>query len=519
MLVIHQKRNQILILAIVVAFAGAIAFGAYASATTTSIETTTSTATPIKHVVVIFQENVSFDHYFGTYPYALNPAGEPAFHAKTGTPSVNGLSGVLLTNNPNLVNPFRLDRSQEITCDQDHDYLPEQQAFNMGAMNKFVQYTGNNSTGCNPDTVMGYYDGNTVTGLWEYAQNFAMNDNFFDTVFGPSTPGALNLISGQTSGASPAIPGVVVNGTVIGDDDPAFDDCSSSPTITMTGTNIGDMMNSAGITWGWFEGGFAPTGHTAKGAAICGSSHINYGGANVTDYSPHHEPFQYYASTSNPHHLSPSSISMIGRTDQANHQYDLSSFWQAVYNGNMPAVSFLKAAKYQDGHAGYSDPLDEQNFLVNTINALEKTSYWSSTAIIITYDDSDGWYDHVMSPIVMQSSDPANDAILGSNLCGKVATGFPNDRCGYGERLPVLVISPYAKSNYVDNTLTDQTSILRFIEDNWGLGRTGSTSFDNYAGTLDNMFAFGNGATTPALFLNPITGLPVHDATVTAATH
>src|SRR5262249_30280698 len=88
-----------------------------------------ATATPIKHLVVIFQENVSFDHYFGTYPDALNPPGEPTFNAAPGTPSVNGLSGALVTNNPNLSNPQRLDRDMAITCDQDHGYTAEQDAF------------------------------------------------------------------------------------------------------------------------------------------------------------------------------------------------------------------------------------------------------------------------------------------------------------------------------------------------------------------------------------------------------
>jgi phospholipase C len=425
-----------------------------------------STTTPIQHLVVIFQENVSFDHYFATYPVAANPTGEPQFTAAPGTHSVNGLSGSLLTNNPNLYNPTRLDRSQALTCDMNHEYTAEQQAFDGGLMDKFVQSTGNVSPPCasNGSTVMNYYDGNTVTAMWEYAQNFAMNQNSFETTFGPSTPGVLNLVSGQTSPATPD-PGVVSSTrTVYSDADPTYDDCSGGTTIAMTsGLNVGDLLKAAGVTWGWFQGGFTPTS-TSGGKAVCGSSHVNIGGTAVPDYSAHHEPFQYYASTSNPHHLPPSSPGMIGKTDQANHPYDLSSFWVAADKGNLPAVSFLKAAKYQDGHAGYSDPLDEQTFLVNTINSLEKLPTWSSTAVIIAYDDSDGWYDHVMGPITMHSSDPATDALLGpTGLCGATVTGTIQDRCGYGPRLPFLVISPYSKQNYVDSTLTDQSSILRFI--------------------------------------------------------
>src|SRR6266446_8646233 len=89
------------------------------------------TATPIKHVVVIFQENVSFDHYFATYPHAANPTGEPAFHARHDTPRVNNLlAGGLLDENPNSAQPFRLDLTQAVTCDQDHDYGDEQKAHN-----------------------------------------------------------------------------------------------------------------------------------------------------------------------------------------------------------------------------------------------------------------------------------------------------------------------------------------------------------------------------------------------------
>ncbi len=462
------------------------------------------TTTPIKHLVVIFQENVSFDHYFGTYPHATNPAGEPAFYAAPDTPTVNGLTQELLTNNPNLDNPKRLDRAQALTCDQDHGYTAEQQAFDHGLMDKFVQSTAGG--GCTDKSiVMDYYDGNTVTALWNYAQHYAMSDNSYGTTFGPSTPGALNLVAGQTYGATPANSSVTANGTVISDADPAYDACSSGSTIAMTGTNIGDLLNARGITWGWFEGGFAPTS-TSGGKVTCASSHKNVGGATVTDYVPHHEPFQYYKDTANPDHLPPSSVSKIGYTDQANHQYDISDFWAALNAGNLPAVSFLKAPAYEDGHAGYSDPLDEQNFLVNTINRLQQSPYWSSTAVVINYDDSDGWYDHQMGPIVMQSNDPTHDALTDAGACGTATSSAYEDRCGYGPRLPLLVISPYAKQNFVDNAVTDQSSIMRFIEDNWSLGRAGNQSSDALAGSIDGMFNFSHGNFGDRLILNPSSG-------------
>jgi phospholipase C len=481
--------------------------GSALAATTTADKSSNSitatsaaaTKTPIKHLVVIFQENVSYDHYFATYPNATNPPGESTFKADSknnNTPSTNGLTQALIENNPNSVKPFRLDRSQPITCDQNHEYKAEQEAYNGGLMDKFVDKVGAKGSKCDPKKVMGYYDGNTVTALWNYAQHFAMSDNSFSTTFGPSTPGALNLVAGQNHGATPSnIPDEVVNGTVIGDPDGTFDDCSKGKTAAMSGKNVGDLLNSKGVTWGWFQGGFKPTGKTADGAkAVCGSSHLNVAGQNVTDYSAHHEPFQYYKSTSNPHHLPPTSVKTIGHTDQANHQYDLSDFWKAAASGNKPAVSFLKASKYQDGHAGYSDPLDEQVFLVNTINHLQKLPEWKNTAVIIAYDDSDGWYDHVMPPIVNHSSDPNNDALLGSKgMCGEnsaSSAGAYQDRCGYGPRQPLLVISPFSKVNYVDHQVTDQASILKFIEDNWNIGKIGNQSFDAKAGSMMGMFNF-----------------------------
>ena len=468
-------------------------------------ETEHQTTTPIKHLVVIFQENVSFDHYFATYPFADNPAGEPRFVARPGTPTVNGLSGALLTSNPNSTNPFRLDRSQAATCDQNHEYTDEQRAMDSGLMDKFVETvgTGPGTDGkliCKRSDVMGYYDGNTVTALWNYAQHFAMNDNSFNTTFGPSTPGALNLISGETHGATTVkgdTSGDLAAGSVIGDPQPAFDKCSMRETVSMSGTNIGDLLSKKGITWGFFQGGFRD----------CSVVHTGSDGLPKKDYIPHHQPFQYYASTTNKDHVPATSAALIGHNaDQANHQYDIADFWSAVNAGNLPEVSFLKAPGYQDGHAGYSDPLAEQRFLVDTINRLQSLPEWSDTAVIINYDDSDGWYDHVVPPIVTPSNTMA-DAFNGVGQCGTSAPGSEQGKCGFGPRLPLLVISPFAKKNYVDGTLTDQSSILRFIEDNWNTGRIGGGSSDVKAGTLLNMFDFNH--RVGKLLLDPQTGQPL----------
>jgi phospholipase C len=469
------------------------------------------TATPIKHLVIIFQENVSFDHYFGTYPKAQNPAGEPRFVAADDTPSVNGLDAALLNANPNAANPKRLDRSQPIICDMDHGYTDEQKAFDHGLMDKFVEFASGG--GCTDKSlVMDYYDGNTVTALWNYAQHFAMSDNSFSDTFGPSTPGALNLVAGQTHGASPpTVPGNVSNGTVISDPRPILDECWKSSGITMSGRNVGDLLNDHDVSWGWFQGGFRPTGVDGAGKAVCNTAHINVGGASVKDYIPHHEPFQYFQQTANPSHTPPASLDEIGHAGPANHQYDLVDFWAAADQGKLPAVSYLKAAAFQDGHAGYSDPLDEQAFLVETINHLQRLPSWDSTAVIILYDDSDGWYDHVMGPILTQSNQPTADALTGAGLCGVGKVGSFQDRCGFGPRQPLLVISPFARRSFVDHTATAQASTLRFVEDNWNLGRLGNQSFDERDAPLTGLFDFDESHAdrhAPRLFLDPSTGQP-----------
>ncbi|WP_433971744.1 phospholipase C [Tunturiibacter lichenicola] len=512
----------------------------------TPVSSTTNAVPPgtIKHVVVIFQENVSFDHYFGTYPTALNLPSESPFTALPGTPAVDGLSQTLLTNNPNAsnirngagaTNPFRLSPADAATADQDHQYGPEQFAFDAGAMDLFPLSVGakdeaDMGSGILATTglTMGYYDGNTVTAIWNYAQHYAISDRFFGTTFGPSTIGAINLISGQTNGA---VNDFNAEGSMISDGhggftlfdnaDPVNEICaaSNSTALHMTGNNVGNLLNGAGVTWGWFAEGFDLTATNSNGTTGCHRSHTSaITKQTPLDYIPYIDPFQYYASTANPTHARPTSVQMIGLANDGstNHQYDLQDFFNAVAAGNFPAVSFLKPATYHDGHAGFSDPLDEQAFLANTINIIEQIPEWSSTIIIVAYDDSDGWYDHVNN--VINGSATEQDAYTSLGICGNSATALPGvnpatlhaqGRCGYGPRLPLLVISPWAKPNYVSHTITDQTSILRFIEDVFlNQQRIGQGSYDSIAGSITDMLDFSQ--TTPqngqVLLLDETTG-------------
>ena len=508
------------------------------------------TATPIKHVVIIYDENVSFDHYFATYPYATNPAGEPRFKALSGTTVPNDLvSANLIHNNPNLTNtanganaagPFRLDRTQAATADQNHGYTAEQEAYDGGRADLFPEYTGSGTAGGagafgTKGQVMGYYDGNTVTALWTYAQHFAMDDNTFTDTYGPSTPGALEAVSGNTDGmqiVASSKSSYYVNNTVNGqidhtmmsDVDPGYDMCSSTTdSAMMSGPNIGDLLNAAKISWGGFMGGFNLGLTNANGTTGCKrSTNSTTVGEVVADYVPHHNWFQYFASTANPTHARPKAPIDIGYTyspagavDPANHEYDLWDFYNAVTAGDFPAVSYIKMPAYQDAHAGYSDPLDEQAGVVQLVNFIEQQPEWKDTAIIITYDDSDGWYDHDFATPTNPSFDATADQLYGAGKCG---TGTPadgiggqpvNGRCGPGTRIPFLVISPWARANYVDSQRLTQASVVRFIEDNWlGGHRLGYGSFDSTAGSMMGMFDFSGSGNNAAIILNKGTGLP-----------
>ena len=155
-------------------------------------------------------------------------------------------------------------------------------------------------------------------------------------------------------------------------------------------------------------------------------------------------------------------------------------------------------------------------FIVGLVNFLQQTPQWNSAAVVIMYDDPDGWYDHQMGPILNQSTSPA-DELTAPGACGDGSTALPGPtgnshaqgRCGYGPRLPLLVVSPWAKRNFVDHTVTDQSSIIRFVEDNWlGGERIGTGSFDALANSITQMFDFtGERGPQGRLVLNPTTGL------------
>jgi phospholipase C len=278
-------------------------------------------------------------------------------------------------------------------------------------------------------------------------------------------------------------------------------------------------------------GGFDTTAKNANGTTGCARSTVSPNtNRTVVDYIPHHAWFQYFPTTQNPAHTRPSSVAMIGHdeptldaqgTTPVHHQYDYNDFVAAVSAGNFPSVSYIKAPAVSDAHPGNSNALDEQLFVTKVLNFLQQQPDWKNTAVILTYDDSDGWYDHQAPNVLNSSADPTADQLNGAGVCtgpnAKPAAGVTsspvNGRCGPGTRVPFILISPYAKVNYVDSTPITQASVVRFIEDNWLSGqRLGGGSNDAIAGSILAMFDFNSPPHNTPVYLDPTMGTQVASA-------
>jgi phospholipase C len=201
---------------------------------------------------------------------------------------------------------------------------------------------------------------------------------------------------------------------------------------------IGERLSEKGISWAWYSGGWND--------ALAGHPHP------VFQY--HHQPFAYFAAYAD------------GTEAKKKHLLDEEEFWTAVKAGTLPAVSFVKPIGPLNEHPGYADVISGQEHIAKMVDAIMASPQWKSTAIIVTYDENGGRWDHVAPPVV--------------------------DRWGPGTRVPAVIISPYAKRGYVDHTQYDTTSILRFIETRWNVAPLGTR--DAAANDLTGAFDFGAGA-------------------------
>ena len=435
----------------------------------------------IQHIVVIYAENRSFDNLYGLFPGAngianatpeqytqvdndgkVLPHLPPVWKGKDADPAFP-------KDLPNR--PFRIDAApinlplSVATRDLVHKFYQNQEQINDGRLDRYV--AASDAGGL----AMGYYDGSQLP-LWKWAQEYTLADNFFTGAFGGSylnhfwlvcacTPedrdAAANLraqLDGRFLKRKPESPASVLNGppvfTLDGDvtsdgwsvntmqppyqpsriapskgGDPRLADPSKHPLPPQSARTIGDTLSAKRISWAWYAGAWdlALRDGMQDPAA---PRKIIYTNANGAPYFvAHHQPFNYFA------RFAP------GTADRSVHIKDYTELAASIGRGELPQVAFYKPQGSLNEHAGYTDVLSGDTHIAELIASIKASPLWSSTAIIVTYDENGGFWDHVKPPA--------------------------GDRWGPGPRIPALIISPYAKRHYVDHKQYDTTSILKFI--------------------------------------------------------
>jgi phospholipase C len=408
----------------------------------------------IEHLIVIYKENHSFDNYLGTFPGAdgLANAGPAAVQVdKRGRPyptlpppladAPAGRSQrepdpripAGLPNGPFLFNQFI--QPTERTAGIIHAFYREQYQINGGKMDKFAAWSDG------AGMVMGYWDLVDLP-LYQLAQQYTLADHFFHAAFGGSflnhqwlicacTPTFPNAPASMISKPFPDDPdhlqdnnvtddGYVVN-TSFSVNSPHPADAKPETLIpNQTAPTIGDRLTAAGVTWAWYSGGWND--------AIAGQPDRRF--------QFHHQPFAFFANFAD------------GTAERAAHLKDEDDFLAALHDGTLPAVSFFKPIGLDTEHPSYTTVARGQEHLMQLVSAIQASPYWPKTAIIITYDENGGAWDHVAPPA--------------------------GDRWGPGTRVPAVIVSPWARRGYVDHTVYDTTSILKFIETRWQLEPLGT---------------------------------------------
>jgi phospholipase C len=478
--------------------------------------TTTSSATglnKLNHIVVIYLENHSFDNLYGQFAgangiaNATSDAGTAHTYIQvdqTGAPYASlpqdlpykGQPPFLPANQPNF--PFSLDTVIPLnwaepdagfvgtdggalqTPDVTHRYLHEIAQIDGNKMDKFALYNDNPSRGM----TMGYYTTSKLP-LAVEAGKYTLCDNFFHAAFGGSYMNHQWLVAAQTpkyeAAALPMSDGGVIPNFVSVSSSDQMTLTSSATTYAWAGDNIlfpvtngantdyytvntcysvnkpvpsfanpaqlipeftnktiGDALIAANVTWAWYAGGWDN--------ALAGSPDPLY--------QFHHQPFQYY------HTFSDSTAA--GMANKAKYLLDETKFLSAVTGGTLPSVSFIKPIGANNEHPSYADIIAGENHTISLINAIRTSNYWKDTAIIITYDEHGGYWDHVVPPT--------------------------RDKWGPGIRVPTLVISPYAKGKHVDSTQYDTTAIIGLIKKRFNI--TDTIGAEAMGGDLTNAFDF-----------------------------
>jgi acid phosphatase len=425
----------------------------------------------IQTVVVLYGENRSFDNLYGTFPGAngiANATAEntvqrdrdgkvlatlPPVWEKTGKPDPQYPTAM-----PN--GPFRIDAApinlplSAKTRDLTHRYYQNQMQINGGRNDMFAAYSDAGAL------TMGHYDGSSLP-LWRIAREYTLADNFFMSAFGgsylnhiwlvcactpnfPAAPDSMRakldangkLMYRADSPASAAEGGpkfqdgaISPDGYTINtvqpsyqpsyyapakDGDPRLADPAKHPLPPQTLPTIGDTLSAKGVSWKWYAAGWNAAQEDRKQI---------YGGE--VDFQPHHQPFNYFL------RFAP------GTADRARHLKDGDDLMADIKAGTLPQVSFYKPSGKLNQHPGDANVMEGDIHLADIVAKLKASPQWKHMAIIITYDENGGFWDHVAPP--------------------------KGDRWGPGSRIPAIIISPYAKKGFVDHTPYDTTSIAQFL--------------------------------------------------------
>jgi acid phosphatase len=441
----------------------------------------------IEHIVVIYAENRSFDNLYGLFPGANGIANaSPAQYTQVdrdGTPLPH-LPPVWKGKDANpafpkdLPNkPFRIDAPpinlplSVATRDVVHKFYQNQEQINGGRNDRFVAASDAGAL------AMGYYDGSTLP-LWSWANDYVLADNFFMGSFGgsylnhfwlvcactpedrnappslraqitergwlktrPDSPASVLIGSPAFFDGEITPDGFSVNTTQppwqpsrvppAKDGDAAGTDPKQHTLPPQTMTTIGDTLTAKGVSWAWYAGAWNAAVKDGMQPPDAPRKTINTSANGAPYFVTHHQPFNYFA------RFAP------GTADRERHLKDYTDLTAAIEHGTLPQVAFYKPQGTLNEHPGYADVLSGDRHIADLVAKIRSSPLWASTAIIITYDENGGFWDHVAPPA--------------------------GDRWGPGTRIPAIIISPLAKRGYIDHTPYDTTSIIKFITLRFGL--------------------------------------------------